>query len=401
MKIRFTILNEIDVLLVALVLNANVIKFFLNISESSMAFNFLYIICVAFLIFKYGANSLKQQVMTITALLAFPIVAYAFISCIGSSNIASNIVSAMKLAICFFLLILVYSFDSNKIKKTLSISLLVNAIYSIYLISNSSRINTYLRSGSTNYLTMTLTLGMSLTISLITVICILYSKTSFKRLPVYVVISFIYFAGLTMFISRGAILIPAMCIAIMLLLIGFKKKTKLLIVLGISIIVGYYLLQYYLDHISSYGLKRMAHLFTDMVDEGRVKIWKLSLETIVTRYWFILGGGVNSFRETLGFYPHNYYIQILGEYGFFGLIISLYLTIKNIYAFIIFHNRYGSGELDGDIALVYSTFGGMLYLLLTFCKSFTIYEAYPMYIMIAFSLKTSLELSETAFVDDD
>lgn len=164
------------------------------------------------------------------------------------------------------------------------------------------------------------------------------------------------------------------------------KTTIFIIILAIGLL---FVFNYFMQNASDYVTGRFLRMFEDTEDESRVYVWKKSIGMIFDQYWFVLGGGINAFRENFDFYPHNIFIQYFGELGFLGIFSLIYCVVyvvKEIKSLVLYISRH-----QESITFI-CCFAGLLYYFLTFNKSFSIYDACPLQIMFVLTISTVYQL---------
>lgn len=153
--------------------------------------------------------------------------------------------------------------------------------------------------------------------------------------------------------TRGAIV--CIVISFVLLLIENEKSyKKVILIIGIAFFVILVVnnlnsvLLYVYRALSDIGIdipaltKMISFVEIDAIDNGRNEIYELSLNFIRERLFF--GYGVGFFEsQYYGSYAHNFFLQVLCEFGIIGLIFVL-IPILNSFIKTFFSKDVGSEE---------------------------------------------------------
>ena len=236
-----------------------------------------------------------------------------------------------------------------------------------------------------NYLNATLPLGLALTLSLIKSLNAISNKGGLVISAFWLSISALFFVALVGFVARGVLLFPPL-IAI-LMFIFMRKEHKYIAWLLIPIFLGVLILfyRYYMQNASDYAATRMMSLVESSDDEDRWALWSSAIKEIKDNYWYFVGGGIESFRynSTIHYYPHNIFIQVIGEYGLLGIIVSIMIIWNVVKGFV--RSQVEANYL-GKSDLLYCVVGAFFYYTLTFSKSFSLYDGLPLFVFIALCL---------------
>ena len=286
-----------------------------------------------------------------------------------------------KFLVAILLAIICIGLTANKIKKIIQLYFAINIIYGILVLASPDKAYAYM-GDSVNYLNMTLTLGFCLTLSLVgTVINFFYNR--YNNLLFSVCFSIFFFIVIMLFAARGVLLFPPL-IAILIALLNRKTHNEKFIVffIGLSICIGF-AVQYFLNNASTYALAHMSNLFEKTEDESRLVVWSTAINAALDHLWIFWGGGINCIVKELGFYPHNIFLHILIDYGIIGCCGLIYITRVIFKRFLKFRKQ----QMSMNIKVIeIMCFAGYLYYLLTFCKSFSMYDSCPLLILMSFCL---------------
>lgn len=387
--------KNIDVILLSLVICMNNIRVILGVGETTIALYGLYLLCTASLFIKYGSKFLKiavkdNTIKTFLFLIGL-MVLYASVSMawIQSSKV---ITTYLKFLISLSIGIVVVAMPIEKIKLTLNCIIIINVFYSIILLLLPGFADTAMINGL-NYLNVTLPLGTALTITLIRSLNAVSNKGGLIMSIVWIVCSALFFASLVGFTARGVLLFPPLIAVITFFLMEKKHKIIAWLFVPLFFVVLYVFYEYYMNNATDYAASRMMRLMESSEDENRWGLWSKSINEMIDKCWFIYGGGIEAFRynSCIHYYPHNIFIQIIGEYGIVGIIMSLltlWYVIKGYLQSRLVANQLFEGEVLNCIIAIFA------YYTLTFSKSFSMYDGLPLFVVIAFCLSVYGNLKE-------
>ncbi len=370
---------RLESFLLAIVINANIFRFLLG-SKGELVLYLFYILCLLSL-WKYrkGIYSLLQTYNDLKVLYFVTVVVffYALLSCLWLP-IQERVFLIAKFLLTLLLTSFIPLLSKTTISKIIILSFFFNILYCGIVLNNPERIAQYLEEDA-NYLNATLTLGLIFTLSLISVFYYYVNGEKLKFL-LWLVVSYLLLMTLFQFSARGVLLFPPAIAILLLPCIGRKYIIKsailfLLICFLISIVINFFI-----ENSSGYTLYHMQRLFESTEEESRFDLWSNSIYIICDNFWFVLGGGLNAFMEKVHFYPHNFFLQLIGEYGIFGMLW--------IYVFLLISFRFIKGILlvrhEHDEIMNYYMIGGFLYYFCTFSKSFSFYDSLPLLVFFMF-----------------
>ena len=346
-KKYINVFDNIEAILISLVLSVNVLRIFLGVSDTNLLLYLVYVFALFVLYIKYHKKIVKmiKSIRSLKMSFAFIvfIILYSIISLLWS-NYESAILTCCKFIVALILAFLCIFVPSDKIKAIGVYFVLLNIIYSIALVS----------------------------------LLIAFFNKNLLLILCWISLSALFFISLLSFIARGVLIFPPIIALCMIPFIGKNHLRRTIFILGISIVIGYFAIQYFMDLASDYGASRMLRLFEDAEEEDRFELWQQCSFIMIEKYWYFFGGGICAFSSTI-YYPHNIFLQILGEFGIIPLIVFLYMIITLFLKFFKLNKHVSTG---GKWPL-YFVFVGMLYYILTFSKSFSLYDALPLFIMMA------------------
>lgn len=377
--------DSYDTFLVTLVLNINALRVLLGVAETNILLYMLYFVTIAVLLAKYNKEipkmlsnntSVKRIFFFILYILSFSAISLVW------STYDNAPVTFLKFLTALFLSFLCLYFPIARIYILKNLFVSFNILYGIYCVLFPSRIFDLYELGL-NYLNVTLTLGLSFCITLISFVKA-YFENKFKSMILWVGLSAFFFFVLTGFLARGVMIFPPIIMFVLTLFMGKKHSVKTLLIVGVLAIVIFFVSQLFMDMVSDYGAARMMRLFEETEDEDRVELWDICYRIMMDNMWYVFGGGIEAFRSSY-FYPHNIFMHILGEFGIVPLSIFVYMLYAIFKNFISSQLKFNTNERDA----LFFVIAGILYYLMTFSKSFSMYDALPLYMMMALAFPFS------------
>lgn len=372
----------VSILLVVL-LNSNVFRFF---GCPDKAMYGIYIVTFFVLCRKFSSsfNMLvnRYKVLKTFNLLTLLLVVYAFFTSLIYISL-DNIYLSCKLLLTFLIISYIPALSKQTVFRVIVLSIIANFVYCIYALLNPSRYVNFLEGNST-YLNFTLTIGLSLTISLVLFIY------SFVRRSLFLIILsgfgvFFFLLCLLQFPARGALLFPPLVAFFIMPFMAKKAKIKGLLIIALFAFAFMYASDYFFNSGSTYAVKHMTDLFENTEDESRIVIWEKCTNVMLSNGWFVLGGGVGAFMRETGAYPHNLFLQMLGEFGFLGFIWIIYFMLISFRCV----KKIVKQIDDENKGLSFCILGSFMYYLLNFMKSFQLYEMLPLLIFFMFCVVLS------------
>lgn len=370
------IIQNIDAILISLILNINILRFFLNIEDTNIFLYFIYILSIITVYRKNKANiykSLRSEYIICFYYQYWGII--LILALITGMIVTSAYFLFFKFLITVLIALACIGMPDFKIRFCFLSFYILNVLYGIIILTFPGRVTAYM-SGSINYLNMTLTLGLCLTFSLVTMVQAFYEGKKIYMLCA--LISSIFFFATTMpFSARGVLLFPPIITIYIAFLKRHRHKIKFVIFLSLLSGLIFFAFLYFMQNASEFALIHMTHLFENTEGESRVVVWSESIKSMIDNYWIFWGAGLNGFQSAIGFYPHNIFLHILSDFGLFALI-GLCVIV-----FFVFNQFFKLKKLIHSHVYILS-FVGFLYYLMTFCKSFSMYDSCPLLIMISF-----------------
>lgn len=375
----------ISILLASLIC-LNGVRCILNISESNMIINMIYILFIVLCLPRFFQNNSENRLLKKIGLPYICVSLFLGLMCVITGIADSQYTSMLKLIVIIAMGFCIIQLDESEINLSLNIAAVISTIYVIYVILKINDVNRYISRGS-NYLNVTLPIGLMLSVFLTRVLLCIANRKKISAL-IYFLLSSIHLYSLFLFSARGSILIPIVTVLLLAMLIG-KKNIKtfitVIIVLCIVGIIGYY---FFTKYANSYLTTRMSNLFVASKSEDRWQIWDSYIELIKSKHLWIVGGGTNYSQRYFGIYPHNFYLQMIGEFGFIGIaysMVSTFIVVKSVffkYRFL----RDNACETENSAFIYYQILAALLYVFLTFMKSFSIYDSALLIIFFSLSL---------------
>lgn len=375
--------KNIDSILIALVLCINDLRFFMGVNETTLSLYAIFVLCIIVLFVKYSSSIARilrrdRGIWSCYVFMAL-ILVYSFFSLIWMPS-TSVIQTFVKFVVALTIPALCVALPIEKIQKIIAVVILINVAHCLVILLRPGVAYYYMGSTGANYLNMTLTIGLSLTITLIKLIHSLNYK-KYVEFVFWLGLSAFFFASLTRFAARGVLIFPAMVAIILSFFNGRKNIGRSILAMLCLVFLGYMAFTYYMEYGGEYSTNRFMRMLEETEEENRIPIWIESLNEILDNNWFIFGGGINAFKynSSIGYYPHNIFIQMFGEFGLWGLMTLLgliFLVINRAFTFL----HLSKDAIKNEIFL--SVLGGAIYYIFTFSKSFSLYEACPLFIML-------------------
>lgn len=382
MKLVNYLFRNLDSILISLVLNVNVLRFYMNIGDTNVILYFLYLITL-FIAYKYNKFTiyhryLEDSTVRVVCQYWFILAGYGLIT---SIFITGEWVIFLKLLISVIISICCIGFSGDKIKKVFEYFFILNIVYSFTILLQPQRLYSYI-GPEVNYLNTTLTLGLCFTITLVFVVLYLY-RNDIKKMIFTIGVSIFFFIVLMHFPARGVLIFPPLIAFYISFLNRRRSRSRFLLFLLVLMVLISGAFIYFLKNASEYAMVHMTGLFEDTEDESRIVVWSNAIKSIINNLWIFFGAGLNGFRVKEGYYPHNIYFHIMADFGILAMFLFLYLSISVISKYIKFYKYCNILKLK-EIGLI--SFVSFLYYLLTFCKSFSLYDCNPLLISLSFCL---------------
>lgn len=361
----------------AIIVMLNAVRCVFYIHDQSILIYGIYLgyIFFSFLTYRKRLLKLKKNDLPIVILLTLMIL-YSFFT----SIVLDTISYFFKFFIFYLLFYSILIIDIKNIKKITNYIIHIGNFFLLYTIFFPNLVQNYMINGS-NYLLVTLPIGLLATLHLVNLLFSFYNRNTAKTQLYHLLFSILCFYTLSQFLARSSILFPLFVMFIVFLLLFYKNKK--MVIFGIFLfIIGIMFYNIYINNASEYGIQRMENLFLNFWEEDRWVIWKDYISWVIKNYAYIIGAGTNSSNVIFYYYPHNIFLQLIGEYGFLG-IIFLIEAIHRV-ASIVKKYFFKQNKITNDIFLVFiNVFSGFLFFLFNFLKSFSLYDAAPFFIYLA------------------
>lgn len=397
--------QTIECILLALILNMNSIRIVFSGKLGNVIAYSIYMIFILILfikILKKRHISINKNLMVISS---FIIVASAFISLLTRGKL-EYLSIWIKFLISILIGINASTFSIKQIKCTFKYIVFTGGIYSIYVLNNISKLNYLMKNApqQMNYLVITLPLGVSLLSALIFIFFI----KEFKIKIICLIFSILLLLGLLNFQARANLIFPIV-ILIFLLLISLIKKPSNIIKLALGCLVGVILLRISAQYFDMDKLiYRVTRLFNDSESEPRIILYSNYWNYINKDFRWILGIGFNESKNALASmymiesYPHNFILEIFGELGVVGLSCCITIIIKSCqYSISIMKwmlknikNKNSKKIINKEEKIISCNLviGCFIFYFLTYCKSYSIYDAYQLFSITGFIVAVYTEL---------
>lgn len=383
--------NIWDSLMLALLLNMNALRFVFKIHDDEGGI-LLYGIYVLYFASAFR-HLLKRQHRAQSHV---QITGICFVGCVIIALITSFFTSgnaifeAVKFVILFAILFVTFYIPGETIYRSINISIFINIIYSVIVIADPVGVNDYM-THSGNYLVLTLPLSLMLSITLNRLVCSIALGCNCVRSSIFnTLYSVVLFFGITGFASRSAYLFPFLCALIMPVIASKRHRGRLLkiyLLLAVFIGIAVYL---FFNYANVFTVNRMIAFLSDVGSNVRVEIWRKCIDYIFNKGWFLLGGGINALENEIGYYPHNIVLQYVSEMGVIGLSLCVSATYAVYRSMKVYLTKQLTVEKDPREALRFlDVLCAVLFLVMNFMKSFSIYDGLVLYTYMVFLFNVS------------
>lgn len=387
--------------LFALILNLNALKIVTGINENGLVVGVFAAFAAVVVLNKIRTDGLNFRFDSTLLLVLAIFVMTAVISMVFTG--ANGIVALIK-----FLAGIVIAYLASQMRWTnrmggLKISVATSLLYSVFLIVRYSWIYATYTSGSTgtsNYLVVTLPVGLGLSLALV---LLTMTKTSPLEKVLYISAVVVQTIALMQYPARGNLIFPLVLTAVLLVYKNWNKpKFLFLSLLLIAVLsVGLFWITTTLGN--SYLQYRMTRMFESQDQEQRIPLYGYYLGYIFDHMNYLLGQGFKNSAGVLvqgGFhenYPHNFLLEIIGEMGFVGIALLAvvgYKIIKGEYNQIKYFRELDIDDRKKQEGWFFAANAGLLFYLMTYFKSYSIYDGYQLFIFIAFMIHSDMAFDD-------
>lgn len=381
------IINNLDWVLLTLIINMTVVRFFLRIYESNFITLLFSIAIFIIYISKYFLDTTKKITINKSGIVVFGLVIYSMLS--FPINGFYSVSMFIKLLIGILLAIVAFSFNITKLNRCIDFTIIINLIYALFILVFHNYSFSYFSNTDTNYLTVTITIALTLSLLFGRFVNILRVKLNIIKIILYFIEIIICLFVILLFPGRGNIIFPFCVISSIFTLISLFDYKYFFKYLPIILMLVCFCAYIYFSYANDHTINRLFRLFESTSSESRVDIYKNYIDSIIDNKWYLWGSGTNSAIAVLGYYPHNIYLQIIGEYGIVGIIFASVFTFIVFFSILkVSYYTFARRKYNNTFELLFcSVVSGLIYYWLTFNKSFSFYDSYPLMIFVAFLLK--------------
>lgn len=318
--------------------------------------------------------------------IVFVFILYAFILLIGNNG---SFIEFGKFILFCLLGMMVSCTSITEIRRSIKYTLFITTPYSIYIylfydsvIARSTGLN-----GALNYLNVTWSSAVGLTILLTVLLFKEYNKKNYILLGLLV---FVHLIALLRYTAAGNILFPWLSVIFLYSLKNVKHVQKYfkIVIVGVVAIIGYIVLKDYLQ--DNAVISKISSIFETLnsgEENNRIILWSQYIEEIIQKDYYILGIGIQNSETVMGNYPHNFMLEIIGETGIIGSILFLSYLIFQLKEYFVCY-WYQKNDL---LFMIISSL--LLYYFLTYSKSFSIFSASQFFVVIGMFNAYRSELS--------
>lgn len=370
-----SILNLIEIMLLTFILNMNIVRTITGIDQS-IVYYFIYFAYI-FTFFLYNFKFKDQIKISNYSLIIVFIIIYSFILCI--TEFALEI--WFKFLISIIIGVRTFLLSKTQIIKVLKYTIIINTIFSFICIFGFNFIFSRIANNTENYLNVSLPIAFSCNV--VSTVLLLGIATKEKKL--YVLFFLVLILGLARFSARGNIIFILVNIVIISIINIFIRSKKSIRKVIISIMFCLFIIYIYINFASEYDVNRMNRIFTNINNEPRMILYTkyisyLRQSDLVS---IVFGHGLHSSYNILGIYPHNMFLEILGELGIIGICSVLIFMIKLCTNMLGEITKKIGNNNKKYILLGLSCF---TFYLMIFNKSYSIYDGYQLFICMAILL---------------
>lgn len=407
-SIKLSFLDVVEIALLALILNLNAIKIVARLNENVMVLGLFAVFATVVLLNKIQNNGLNFHFDHTLLLVLAVFVITAIVSMVFTG--ADGVFSLIKFLAGIVIAYLTSQMSWVNRMYGLKIGVILTLFYSLFLITRYSWVYATYTSGTTgtsNYLTVTLPVGLGLSLALV---LLTMTKTTVLEKIAYTAAVVAHIVALTQYPARGNFIFPIILTAI-LLIYKNRKKPKLLflsIIFIIVLAVGLYWIMTTFGN--SYLQYRLTKMFESQEQEQRVPLYGYYIGYILDHLSFLIGQGFKNAGDILaqgGFhehYPHNFVLEIVGEMGVVGIALLAvvgYKIIMGEYKQIEYFKTLDVEDRQKQEGWFFAANAGLLFYLMTFFKSYSIYDGYQLFIFMAFIIHSDVAINESNPVQEE
>ena len=393
------IARYIESLFLALILNLNSVKIVLLNKSNIITYLIFAIFIVSVLLDLLLRETRRIQVYEFLAFSLFIFVIWSI-----SSIILTEINTALGTLLKFLIGIGIAYFASflkeDERMRTLYNSLLISVLYSFYLLINYDSVYTnILRPRTYEYLMITLTLGAGLTLAI--VFFILLPRNNFKFKLLCILSIFIQTVTLLRFPARGNVIFPFILLFIFLFFKNLKHPFRLLVSIVLIFVIANILYNLIVQQGNYYLSSRIIRLLTNYEEEPRTLLYSFYINHMAKHTNYIFGMGFDASTDVLSSawfsekYPHNLFLELIGENGIFGIqliiVVAALIIVKEKESFHNLHTFNTSFNSNNKVTLFYAINACFLFYLFTYSKSYSIYNGYQLFIYISMIIHPIIE----------
>lgn len=376
-------------ILLALILNINGLRLFMgnNVNLLSYALFFLFGLAVAASHLQQKRGKLKLNNLIAAAL------AITLVWCLASIFVhnGGGLQSFIKFCICIVLAYLAAQLRDEQRILAVKSSIAISTIYALYTIVDFYLIyNNFILPGVYNYLDITLPVGLGLSFSMT---MLLVMKNSRRAVFLFAMASIMQLFSLLRYSARGNLLFPLLSAIILLIYTGLTSKKRFLRNVLLIVAAGAVMYAFITRFANDNLMYKLVNLFTSTESEGRLAIYEYYVDHLKNAGNFLIGIGFSQSGNVLnagGFaynYPHNFIMELIGELGVAGMLLIVVIALELFRAEKTWFRVLKENAMDSNKILVFCFVNaGFLFYLMTFAKSYSIFDGYQFYIFIAMIL---------------
>lgn len=372
------IILYIEALLLILIMNMNVFRIVAACYQINVTLicNLIYGIYIWVILV---SKSMERKIK-LTKLKIFLMAMVCFIFLEGI--IFGNYSQLLKFIVCIIIGCVTLDCDSECILILSKGTYILNFLYAIFLLKNYSVVSGLSKvDHSLNYLTVTLSLGFTLSL-LVYPLIMLHKKAFYISYTLFLLYVILHFN------ARGNVLFPLILFAVSLICMGGLEKKNFIKVGLMIVIVGIFFYYMFIQMKNFHIWDRFQQLFVNLQEEARYTLYTKYIWYLLKRGTWILGKGFGNSKRILNElgsqyrYPHNFILELVGELGVLGIILSISmisyiikLTYKSTLLFKHIKNE--------TVIQIGNIICGLWYFIMNYFKSYSIYDAYQLFVLLA------------------
>lgn len=302
---------------------------------------------------------------------------------LGEVFLYKEIKVGIKLLIFALVSFVISRIEPGVLVRSMKYSYIYCLFYSIYIIYAKDTIyRTWLEVGDDayTYITVTFAVAFNLTVLLMQ---IFFVKTKLIRKLILILTGGVYLVALLNYSARANLMFPFVVLFIMFVITTLKDARSMMknytwIVILVLIII--FSLSRYQD---IDVIARVIRLFES--GDSRIQIWSYYIRYLCSDFKWLIGIGICNSEHVLSSvfakvtYPHNFMLEMWGEFGLVGLVVGV-ICFTFVPISIIVNTK---KNMKFESSTYYGISAAYFFCLLSCLKSSSVYDSYYLFILIA------------------